>query len=472
MKRVLLSVTLAFVVLAASTAGAQTCTGPSLLANPGFEDNGGSYDGWFVFGSGPQLSLPAGDNIIRTGAAASKIFGEFLGCPGTGAFTVGGYGQAFTPVAGKTYELTGYSYISFPDTIPGDDTCNGNRAIAKIVFFDAVSAGSELSSNEIVIGDYSSVRDTWTRFSVSAPTPAGALRVEVLFLYLQPACDEGAVYVDDTAFCEYDPPTKPTNLLANPSFSDGLNDWADFGNAAADGRAFAVRTPIAAAKVWGTFVPDSDSGMFQRLPAEPGWAYTFGGYSMTTCIEDPVTGTNDNICIGRVVFLDSQGAEIWGSDLTLMDNTAPLGTWTWHERTFGAPPGTDSVDVFILFISPSQLGGAVFLDDFCFYGVNDPTAASTPTVKGIELHQNVPNPFNPTTQISFELTQPGHVTLTVYDVSGRRIATLQNGPLDVGPHFVTWNGRTSAGLLATSGVYYYTLETSTGRLARSMVLLK
>jgi len=471
MKRVLLSVTLALAVLAVSTAGAQTCTGPSLLLNPGFEDNGGSYDGWFTFGGGVQLSLPAGDNIIRTGAAASKIYGEFTGCPGTGAFTVGGYGQAFTPVVGKTYELTGYTYIATPDTIPGTDTCNGNRLIAKVVFFNAASGGAELASNEIVIGDHATPRDTWNYFSVSTPAPAGALRVEALFLYLQPACDEGAVYVDDTAFCEYDAPTKPTNMLANPSFSGGLTDWITFGNVYPEGRSFGLRTPIGAAKQYSTFTPNSDSGMYQQLVAVAGKDYTFGGYSMTTCVEDPIAGTNDNVCLGRVVFLDGLGVETGSQDMVLVDNTAPLGTWMWHEMTLTAPPNTDSVNVYVLFSSPSILGGAAFLDDFCLYE-EVATGAATPTLAGAELHQNVPNPFNPTTQISFELTRPGHVTLAVYDVSGRRIKTLQSGQLGVGPHFVTWNGRTDAGIMATSGVYYYMLETSAGRLARSMVLLK
>ena len=137
MKRVLFGVALAFVFVAASTAGAQTCW-PNLLTNPGFEDGGGSYNGWFTFGSGPQLSTPLDDDISRTGDTASKIFGEFLGCPGTGAFTVGEYGQAFTPIAGKNYELSGYSYVSSADLIPGNSICDGNRLIAKIVFLRVI----------------------------------------------------------------------------------------------------------------------------------------------------------------------------------------------------------------------------------------------------------------------------------------------------------------------------------------------
>lgn len=77
-----------------------TSAQPNLLVNPGFETAGGSYTGWFTFGSGVQMSTPATDNIFRSGTAASKTFGGFVGCPNTPAFNVGGYGQALTPTGG------------------------------------------------------------------------------------------------------------------------------------------------------------------------------------------------------------------------------------------------------------------------------------------------------------------------------------------------------------------------------------
>ena len=96
-----------------------------------------------------------------------------------------------------TYELGGYGFVSGEDAIPGTNTCDYNRLIAKVVFFDATSGGNEISSNEIVIGDWRTPYDQWIPFTVSTIAPAGAQRVETLFLFLQPACDTGAVYVDD-----------------------------------------------------------------------------------------------------------------------------------------------------------------------------------------------------------------------------------------------------------------------------------
>ena len=465
------SLPLAFVaaVVIASPSFAQ-----NLLTNPGFEVAGGSYTGWFTFGSGVQLSLPAGDNIIRTGVAASKTFGGFPGCPGTPAFNVGGYGQAFTPTAGKVYQLSGYSYVSSADPIPGTDTCNKNRMLAKVVFFNAASGGNELASNEVVIGDGHSITNQWRAFSVSAPAPAGALRVEALLLYLQPGCDGGAVYVDDTSFSASTPPAAESNVLANPSFTAPLlAGWTTFGNALPDARAFAVRTPTGAAKLFSTFVGGSDSGMYQTFATTPGSRWKLEVYSMTTCQESPISGTNDNIGKAKIVFRDLANNDIGSSETVLVDRAAPLGTWTRHVlRSPAAPAGTVSAQAYILYVAPSPLlGGAMFVDDVSFRPLG-PTDVAPGTPATFALHQNVPNPFNPSTRIDFDLAKTDAVDVSVYDVAGRWLTTLLHGSLESGPHTVAWDGRTADGSLAAAGIYRSVLTTSAGRLSRNMVLVK
>ena len=195
MRSICFRLLIAAVLLTVSATCSQPFAQTNKLANPGFEDNGGSYNGWFTFGSNVTLSLPGGDNIIRTGSAASKIYGDFGGCP-IPSFHVNGFGQAFaSPVVGNVFTLGGYSFVSSADTIPGTNTCAYNRMVAKIVFFNAASGGSELASNEIVIGDWDTPRDQWIQFSVSAVAPPGALRVEALvpgILALEPGVHEDA----------------------------------------------------------------------------------------------------------------------------------------------------------------------------------------------------------------------------------------------------------------------------------------
>ena len=90
------------------------------------------------------------------------------------------------------------------------------------------------------------------------------------------------------------------------------------------------------------------------------------------------------------------------------------------------------------------------------------------------LHPAVPNPFNPTTTIRYDVAEAGPVSLVVYDVAGKRVATLVNevrSPVE-GGHRVTWNGRNDRGATVPSGVYFYRLVTSGYTETRKMVLMK
>ena len=86
---------------------------------------------------------------------------------------------------------------------------------------------------------------------------------------------------------------------------------------------------------------------------------------------------------------------------------------------------------------------------------------------GYALDQNYPNPFNPTTNINYSLQKAGHVTLKVYDMTGREIATLVNGRMNAGAHTVTFNASN-----LSSGVYIYALEANGVRLTNRMTLIK
>lgn len=84
------------------------------------------------------------------------------------------------------------------------------------------------------------------------------------------------------------------------------------------------------------------------------------------------------------------------------------------------------------------------------------------------LFQNYPNPFNPSTQIRFQLSEPANVELSVFSVSGRKLATLiHNQAYSTGIHQVSFN---AAHL--SSGVYFYQLEINQSRQIRKMMLIK
>jgi hypothetical protein len=470
MKNVLLTFFAALTLIALSTIGSDSFAQTNLLANPGFEDGGGSYNGWFTFGNGVQLSLPGGDDIIRTGSAASKVYGEFTNCPDNPQFDVGGYGQAFTPTGGKIYEFNGYAFMSEGDVIPGTDICASNRCLARVAFFDADSAGNELCGSEIIIGGVNTVPGQWNRFSVSAPAPASAQRVEALILFLQPGCDTGSVFIDDTSFFEL-PGDSGVNLLANPSFTGGITGWQKFGNAYYDGRYWAARSPQGSAKMFSSFDLNSDTGIYQSFPSQPDSGYQLDVYSLITCWEDALKDTNDNFALAQIRFRNAADSVLESVETVIADVTSPLGKWTKHTIYAKAPTGTDSVDAFLLFISPTLMNGAVWVDDVA---LRPGPAAGVPRERdtaGLRLYQNVPNPFSSSTTIRFDLARPAAVKVAVYNVKGELVSTILDENMTEGRNEITWDARDERGAPVASGIYFYRFAAGDFVETRKMMLL-
>lgn len=88
------------------------------------------------------------------------------------------------------------------------------------------------------------------------------------------------------------------------------------------------------------------------------------------------------------------------------------------------------------------------------------------------LSQNYPNPFGPSTEISFDLPVAAHTTLTVLDLKGKAIAYLTNKHLDAGAYIATWNGKNRRGEDIPSGIYTYTLQAGDFSSSRKMMLLR
>ena len=95
----------------------------------------------------------------------------------------------------------------------------------------------------------------------------------------------------------------------------------------------------------------------------------------------------------------------------------------------------------------------------------DALAAGLPAQ--FRLMQNYPNPFNATTTIAFELGRKGRVRLELYDITGRKAATLVDGLREAGHHTISFEG---SGL--SSGIYHCRLVTEEGSIVRKMALLK
>ncbi|MFA7549068.1 MAG: FlgD immunoglobulin-like domain containing protein, partial [Candidatus Cloacimonadales bacterium] len=108
------------------------------------------------------------------------------------------------------------------------------------------------------------------------------------------------------------------------------------------------------------------------------------------------------------------------------------------------------------------------LYDFIYSGsdVNDIISLDKPFIK------NYPNPFNPSTTISFNLKQDSQVSLIVYNVKGQRVTQLVSQNLKSGIHNFVWDGKTSEGKDSASGIYFYQLQTNYDNRIGKMMLIK
>lgn len=92
--------------------------------------------------------------------------------------------------------------------------------------------------------------------------------------------------------------------------------------------------------------------------------------------------------------------------------------------------------------------------------------------QALVLRPNAPNPFNPSTQIAYQIPEAGQVNLTVYNILGQQIRVLMQDHQAPGRYRVTWDGRDAFGRDVSSGVYFYRLTHPGGVLTRRMLLMK
>ena len=92
--------------------------------------------------------------------------------------------------------------------------------------------------------------------------------------------------------------------------------------------------------------------------------------------------------------------------------------------------------------------------------------------EGIRLSSPYPNPFNSSTNIRIVLEQSTTVLLSIYDLKGQWINTLDSGRFHPGEHNIHWNGKNSSGIDVPTGEYIVILQTPAGRKVRKLTLLK
>ena len=105
-------------------------------------------------------------------------------------------------------------------------------------------------------------------------------------------------------------------------------------------------------------------------------------------------------------------------------------------------------------------------------GTTVPTAIGDGVPNRSALHQNVPNPFNPSTTIRYDIAAPGRVTLEIFDVRGGLVRTLVDAQQAAGTRSEHWDGRDNRGLRVVSGMYFYRLKAGGETFTRKMTIVQ
>jgi flagellar hook capping protein FlgD len=184
---------------------------------------------------------------------------------------------------------------------------------------------------------------------------------------------------------------------------------------------------------------------------------------------EPIFGASGGTLGGGAIVMNVNAAEDWNTIVQShpwfdirdpFDSTPPGGT------PLAPPAARDLLSATLTGVLPAA----------CLHGTN-PTDVDNPPAVDVPLRtalaQNIPNPFNPMTKISFDLAQNGHVKLRIFDVAGRTVRTLLDKEMQAGrSQNVVWNGLDDAGRRVSTGVYFYRLDAVGVTITKKMVMMK
>ncbi|GJM43263.1 MAG: hypothetical protein DHS20C21_01050 [Gemmatimonadota bacterium] len=188
---------------------------------------------------------------------------------------------------------------------------------------------------------------------------------------------------------------------------------------------------------------------------------------------------------------DAGGA--WGTDADILTSKSEDGGLTWtdvqvlnvnaaHDSGTDRKPNVASNgigDWIVVWESTDDLAATIGTDFDCLsasffvpvpVGVGEPEGPAA-AVGGIRLLGSYPNPFRQSTTIQFQLNRPAFMDVRVYNVAGRLVRRLAEGPMPSGAHRVDWDGRTTNGI-AANGIYFYVVRAGVERRVGRMVLVR
>lgn len=228
---------------------------------------------------------------------------------------------------------------------------------------------------------------------------------------------------------------------------------------------------------------------------QPDRGSRYAGLIMDSISISVITSLGDVVLQQGVILfanvVDEFGTPLVGVDLDLDIESSLVEAFTPHDNT-------DSAGLAVVTVAPERYrvsftlangvtdsnwttAGIDLVNDttitFHLYNVpldvdDDDSNNSGEPIDSYTLHQNYPNPFNGGTSINYVIRKAGVITLTIYNILGQNVQTLETGYRSVGAYQTSWEGTDQSGHPLASGVYFYRLETGDGAETRQMILVR
>ena len=234
---------------------------------------------------------------------------------------------------------------------------------------------------------------------------------------------------------------------------------------------------------------------FDTLPScEVAWTYwnEYNELSVSSMYSDVINPTgishpviiteiNGDISVGDEVVAYADGMVVGATKVVDLDMPVVITAWGGYSSYDINLDGFAVGDAIDLRLYSHGLGKEVSLStnlDYATYGESALSSGSVEMVEegsvpvSFDLMQNYPNPFNPTTTISFAVPEAGHVSVGIYDITGRLVSSLIDQNMAPGSYDVTWDGTDLTGAHVSAGMYIYSLQAEGVTLTRKMVLMK
>ncbi len=193
---------------------------------------------------------------------------------------------------------------------------------------------------------------------------------------------------------------------------------------------------------------------------------------------DSVAAIGDQATVAITPILhdtdDNNGGwgQFWATDAPLYFPAVTEFDWTQFYMDVEVLEGTKSISIRLHPLG--RFMGTVYMDQLEVKVIQKATDVDEEggIPNSFDLSQNYPNPFNPTTTISYALPERGLVSIKIYDVLGKEVATLVNRNIEAGVHKVSWNGKNKHGVKVSTGAYIYRIISGDFVQSKKMLLLK